>query len=83
VREITPRPFAVNHVVPLLDEAAFRVTLEAKPAGKASGRLFRPRHPGELVSRAQSSGRAVRGRRWCIRSTPSARLGGPSSWAWT
>jgi enoyl-[acyl-carrier protein] reductase II len=46
VREITPRPFAVNHVVPLLDEAAFRVTLEAKPAGKASGRLFRPRAPG-------------------------------------
>jgi len=31
VREITPRPFAVNNVVPLLDEAAFRATLEAKP----------------------------------------------------
>jgi enoyl-[acyl-carrier protein] reductase II len=26
VREITSRPFAVNHVVPLLDEAAFRAT---------------------------------------------------------
>src|SRR5215218_314027 len=32
VREITPRPFAINHVVPLLDEAAFQATLKAKPA---------------------------------------------------
>src|SRR5215212_8486973 len=31
VREITPRPFAVNHVVPLLDGEAFQATLEAKP----------------------------------------------------
>jgi NAD(P)H-dependent flavin oxidoreductase YrpB (nitropropane dioxygenase family) len=31
VHKITPRPFAVNHVVPLLDEAAFQATLGAKP----------------------------------------------------
>ena len=29
VRELTDRPFAVNHVVPQLDEEAFRATLEA------------------------------------------------------
>jgi enoyl-[acyl-carrier protein] reductase II len=32
VRELTNRPFAVNHVVPLLDEEAFKATLEARPA---------------------------------------------------
>src|SRR3712207_440529 len=32
VRELTDRPFAVNHVVPLLDDEAFEATLEAKPA---------------------------------------------------
>ena len=31
VQELTGRPFAVNHVVPLLDEEAFEATLEAKP----------------------------------------------------
>ncbi len=29
VRELTERPFAVNHVVPLLEEEAFEATLEA------------------------------------------------------
>src|SRR5204862_7725801 len=30
VRELTDRPFAVNHVVPFLDEEAFAVTLAAR-----------------------------------------------------
>ena len=55
VREITPRPFAVNHVVPLLDEAAFRATLEAKPAVVS----FALGHPGELVERAHGAGAKV------------------------
>ncbi len=29
VRELTKRPFAVNHVVPLLEEEAFETSLEA------------------------------------------------------
>lgn len=33
VRELTERPFVVNHVVPLLDEEAFETTLAARPAG--------------------------------------------------
>ena len=51
VREITPRPFAVNHVVPLLDEAAFRATLEAQPAVVS----FALGDPGELVERAHDA----------------------------
>src|SRR5690348_8106920 len=31
-RQLTSRPFVVNHVVPLLDEEAFALTLQAKPA---------------------------------------------------
>ena len=48
VREITPRPFVVNHVVPLLDEAAFQATLEAEPEVVS----FALGDPGELVERA-------------------------------
>jgi enoyl-[acyl-carrier protein] reductase II len=55
VRELTPRPFAVNHVVPLLDETAFRATLEAKPAVIS----FALGHPGELVERAHGAGAKV------------------------
>ncbi len=52
VRELSDRPFAVNHVVPLLDEAAFALTLEAKPAvvSLALG------DPGGLVERAHAAG---------------------------
>jgi nitronate monooxygenase/enoyl-[acyl-carrier protein] reductase II len=55
VRELTDRPFAVNHVVPLLDEEAFEATLEAKPAviSMALG------DPGELVERAHAAGAKV------------------------
>jgi enoyl-[acyl-carrier protein] reductase II len=55
VRELTSRPFAVNHVVPLLDEEAFKVTLEAQPAviSLALG------DPGDLVERAHAAGAKV------------------------
>src|SRR5829696_403119 len=55
VRELTSRPFAVNHVVPLLDEKAFEVTLEAEPAviSLALG------DPGALVERAHAAGAKV------------------------
>jgi enoyl-[acyl-carrier protein] reductase II len=53
VREITTRPFAVNHVVPLLDEAASRATLEAKPevVSLALG------YPGDSSSERMMQGR--------------------------
>jgi nitronate monooxygenase/enoyl-[acyl-carrier protein] reductase II len=52
VRELTDRPFAVNHVVPILDEATFARTLELKPAviSLAVG------EPGDLVARAHAAG---------------------------
>ena len=55
VRELTNRPFAVNHVVPLLDEDAFALTLEARPAviSLALG------DPGDLVDRAHAAGTKV------------------------
>jgi len=55
VREMTQRPFAVNHVVPLLDEEAFEATLEAKPAviSLALG------DPANLVERAHAAGAKV------------------------
>ncbi len=55
VRELTDRPFAVNHVVPLLDENAFEATLEARPAviSLALG------DPDKLVERAHSAGAKV------------------------
>jgi enoyl-[acyl-carrier protein] reductase II len=55
VREITARPFAVNHVVPLLDGAAFRATLEAKPTVVS----FALGYPGDLVERAHDAGAKV------------------------
>jgi enoyl-[acyl-carrier protein] reductase II len=55
VREITPRPFVVNHVVPLLDEAAFQATLEAEPEVVS----FALGDPGELVERAHGVGAKV------------------------
>jgi len=55
VRDITHRPFAINHVVPLLDEAAFRVTLEAKTTVIS----FALGYPGDLVERAHDAGAKV------------------------
>ena len=55
VRELTNRPFAVNHVVPLLDEGAFALTLEAAPAVIS----FALGDPGDLVDRAHAVGAKV------------------------
>jgi enoyl-[acyl-carrier protein] reductase II len=52
VRELTARPFAVNHVVPLLDDDAFAATLEARPAAVS----FALGDPGELVERVHAVG---------------------------
>ncbi len=55
VRELTSRHFAVNHVVPLLDEEAFESTLKARPAviSLALG------DPSDLVDRAHAVGAKV------------------------
>jgi len=55
VRELTDRPFAVNHVVPFLNEEAFVLTLGARPAviSLSLG------DPGDLVLRAQDAGARV------------------------
>ena len=55
VGELTSRPFAVNHVVPLLDEEAFEATLEAEPAVIS----FALGDPGDLVERARAAGAKV------------------------
>jgi enoyl-[acyl-carrier protein] reductase II len=55
VRELTNQPFVVNHVIPLLNEEAFAVTLDAQPAAisLALG------EPGNLPHRAHSIGAKV------------------------
>jgi enoyl-[acyl-carrier protein] reductase II len=55
VRELTDRPFAVNHVIPRFDEEAFEVTLEARPAGVS----FALGDPGDLVERVRAIGAKV------------------------
>jgi nitronate monooxygenase/enoyl-[acyl-carrier protein] reductase II len=55
VRRLTDRPFAVNHVVPALDEDAFAATLEARPAVIS----FAVGDPGDLVARAHEAGAKV------------------------
>jgi nitronate monooxygenase/enoyl-[acyl-carrier protein] reductase II len=55
VRQLTDRPFVVNHVVPRLDDEAFEVTLEARPAAVS----FALGDPGALVERARSVGAKV------------------------
>lgn len=52
VRELTERPFVVNHVVPALDEDAFTATLEARPAAVS----FALGDPGGLVERVHAAG---------------------------
>ncbi len=54
-RELTDRPFIVNHVVPQLDEDAFEVTLRAKPAAIS----FALGAPTGLVERAHAAGAKV------------------------
>jgi len=55
VRELTDRPFVVNHVVPVLDEEAFQATLEAGPAAVS----FALGDPGALVDRVHAAGTRV------------------------
>jgi enoyl-[acyl-carrier protein] reductase II len=52
IRERTNRPFAVNFVVPALDEAAFALTLAARPAVISLALA----DPGDLVQRAHDAG---------------------------
>jgi enoyl-[acyl-carrier protein] reductase II len=52
VRELTERPFVVNHVVPQLDEEAFEATLEDPPAAVS----FALGDPGGLVDRVHAAG---------------------------
>ena len=55
IRERTNRPFAVNHVVPALDEGNFALTLAARPPVIS----FALGDPGELVERAHDAGSLV------------------------
>ncbi|MDQ2682843.1 MAG: nitronate monooxygenase family protein [Chloroflexota bacterium] len=52
IRDLTERPFAVNHVPQSLDEAAFEETLALKPAVIS----FALGDPGELIDRAKWAG---------------------------
>jgi nitronate monooxygenase/enoyl-[acyl-carrier protein] reductase II len=55
IRERTGRPFAMNHLVPELDETAFAMTLAAGPAVIS----FALGDPGDLVGRAHDAGSLV------------------------
>jgi len=52
VRELTDRPFAINHTVRFLDKEAFALTLEAKPALIS----LAIDNPGALVKAAHDAG---------------------------
>jgi NAD(P)H-dependent flavin oxidoreductase YrpB (nitropropane dioxygenase family) len=52
VRDLTERPFIVNHVIPQLDPPAFEATLEERPAAIS----FALGDPGDLVARAHDVG---------------------------
>jgi enoyl-[acyl-carrier protein] reductase II len=55
VRELTDRPYAINHVPQLLDVEAFRHTLAARPAVIS----FALGDPGDLVQQAHDAGSRV------------------------
>jgi nitronate monooxygenase/enoyl-[acyl-carrier protein] reductase II len=55
VAGLTDRPYAINHIPPVLDERAFRATLEAQPAAIS----FALGDPGDLVRRAHDAGSLV------------------------
>jgi enoyl-[acyl-carrier protein] reductase II len=72
VRELTDRPFVVNHVVPVLDEAAFDATLGARPAAVS----FALGDPGELVARVHDAGlKAIQQVHTVGQADEAARLG--------
>jgi nitronate monooxygenase/enoyl-[acyl-carrier protein] reductase II len=52
VQELTQKPFAINHVIPLLNEEAFAYTLAARPPVIS----FALGDPGDLVQRAHAAG---------------------------
>jgi enoyl-[acyl-carrier protein] reductase II len=52
LRELTGRPFAINHTNRPFDEAAFAATLEAAPAAIS----FHMTVPGDLIARAHDAG---------------------------
>jgi enoyl-[acyl-carrier protein] reductase II len=55
LRELTDRPFAVNHSVPFLDMDAFALTLKARPAVISTS----VGDPGSLAERAHEAGSLV------------------------
>ena len=55
VRELTKRPYAVNHIPQMLDAEAFEYTLAARPAVVS----FALADPGDLVQRAHDAGSRV------------------------
>ena len=55
IGDLTARPFAVNHIPPVVDEAAFQATLALKPAVIS----FALGDPGDLVKRAHDAGSLV------------------------
>ena len=55
LRELTDRPFAVNHVVPVLNEESFACTLDARPRVISTSLG----DPGDLVQRAHDAGALV------------------------
>jgi enoyl-[acyl-carrier protein] reductase II len=52
MRELTGRPFAINHTMRPLDPEAFRATLHERPAAIS----FHIGDPGDLVQRAHDAG---------------------------
>jgi nitronate monooxygenase/enoyl-[acyl-carrier protein] reductase II len=72
-RELTSRPFAVNHVVPLLSEEAFALTWQAKPAlvsfalGDASALVKQAHEAGILVMhQVHTLGQARQAAQWGV-----------------
>jgi nitronate monooxygenase/enoyl-[acyl-carrier protein] reductase II len=55
IRDLTNRPFAVNHVPQTLDEVAFQATLDLRPAVIS----FALGDPGDLARRAHDAGAKV------------------------
>jgi enoyl-[acyl-carrier protein] reductase II len=55
IRELTQRPYAINHIPPLLDQEAFRHTLAARPPVIS----FALGDPGDLVRQAHEAGSRV------------------------
>lgn len=75
LRELTDRPFAINHTGRPLDQEAFDATLEAGPAAIS----FHLGIPADLIARAHDHGirwiQAVSPPNWCTMWSPP-----PSSW---